>query len=96
MIEGISVVSLTPSALLGIAVLMLLTGRLIPRATLQDKAKEAEEWKQAYELERTARTTADAQTRELLEVAKTSEAVLSAVYKQSELQRARNEDSDAL
>lgn len=96
MIDGIPIASLTPSFLLGIAVLMLLTGRLVPRATLQDKAKEAEEWKQAYELERTARTTADAQTRELLEVAKTSEAVLTAVYKQSELQRVRNDDADAL
>jgi hypothetical protein len=87
MIEGISVIGLTPAALLGIAILMLLTGRLVPRSTYQDKTKEAEQWRQAYEAERSARTKSDAQTRELLEIARMSEHFLSAVFENSERQK---------
>ena len=84
MIDGIPVISFTPSVLLGIAILMLLTGRLIPKSTFLDKTKEAEQWHQAYEAERAARTISDAQTRELLEIAKTSELFLRAVVERSE------------
>jgi hypothetical protein len=84
MIEGISVFQLTPGVLLGIVVLMILTGRLIPRYTYENKAKEAEQWRLAYEAERTARAESDAQTRELLEVAKTSKDFLAAVFQNSE------------
>lgn len=84
MFEGIPVVQLTPSVLLGIAILMLLLGRLVPRATYLDKSNEAEKWRQAYEAERAARTISDAQTRELLEIAKTSELFLRAVVEHSE------------
>lgn len=79
MLEGISVLALTPSVLVGITVLMLLRGLIVPRSTLQDKQKEADQWHQAYELERTARSTSDAQNRELLEVAKASAGFLKAV-----------------
>jgi hypothetical protein len=84
MFDGLSIIGLTPPALLLISVLMVLTGRLVPRATYQEKVKEAEQWHQAYELERTARITSDAQTRELFEVAKTSETFLKAVFEKSE------------
>ncbi len=84
MIDGISVVGLTPAGLLGIVILMMLFGRLVPRATYRDKAQEAEQWRQAYEAERSARTLSDAQTRELLEMARTSESFISAVVKSSE------------
>lgn len=77
--EGITVGTLTPPVLLGITVLMLLKGYLVPRSTLQDSQKEAEQWHQAYELERAARNTAEAQNRELLEVAKASAGFLKAV-----------------
>lgn len=79
MLEGISVGVLTPSVLVGITVLMLLRGLLVPRSTLQDKQEEANRWHQAYELEREARNTSDAQNRELLEVAKASAGFLKAV-----------------
>lgn len=79
MIEGIPVLQLTPSVLVGITVLMLLKGWIVPRSTLQDKQKEADQWHTAYELEREARNTSDAQNRELLEVAKASAGFLKAV-----------------
>ena len=36
---------LTPSALLGLAVLLVLTGRLVPRRQYEDKEHEAAEWR---------------------------------------------------
>jgi len=58
--------------LLGIAVLLLLLGLLVPRKYLMDKEREAERWRKAYEAERTARAISDAQTAELLELTKTT------------------------
>lgn len=84
MLDGITLIGLTPGALCLIAVLMVLTGRLIPKATYQEKAKEADQWRLAYEAEREARSKSDAQTRELLELAKTSQSFLQAVFERSE------------
>lgn len=80
MLEGIPVVGLTAPALLGIAVLLLLLGRIVPRPTLEDKKQEAADWKAAYEAEREARATADRQTGELLEVSKTTHAITVAMF----------------
>lgn len=79
MFDGISIIGLTPAGLLLITVLMILTGRLVPKSTLQSKEKEADQWREAYELERIARSAGDAQNRELLEVAKASAGFLKAV-----------------
>lgn len=84
MFDGISIIGLTPAGLLLVTVLMVLTGRLIPRRTYLDKVKEAERWQSAYEVERTSRQALQAQTSELLEVAKTSAAFLEAVHANSE------------
>lgn len=84
MIEGVPISLLSASALLGLTVLLLLTGRIVPRSTLVDKIDEAERWRQAYEVEREARRISDAQTSELLEVAKTTHAIISAMATTSE------------
>lgn len=78
--EGLPLIGLTAPALLGLAVLLLLTGRIIPRSTLVDKQRECDQWREAYLSEREARATSDFQTGELLEVAKTSHAVMVAVF----------------
>lgn len=83
MIEGVPIAELTPSALLGICVLLLLLGRIVPRSTLVDKAEECERWRLAYESERKARATLEEQTEELLEVARTSHSVLTAIFQNS-------------
>lgn len=87
MLDGISIIGLTPAGLLLITVAMILTGRLVPRRIYLDKVKEADQWRIAYEAERTARATSDAQTRELLEVAKTSKSFIEGVYTNSELMK---------
>lgn len=80
MFENIPLVGLTAPTLLGIAILLMLTGRIVPRATLQDKAAEAQAWKEAYEAEREARALSDTQTVQLLEVSKTTHAVSVAMF----------------
>jgi hypothetical protein len=84
MIDGISLLGLTPAGLLLVAVLMVLTGRLIPRWTYQAKAKEADQWHAAYLVAEAARTTSESQTRELLELAKMSTAFMAAVAETNE------------
>ena len=84
MIDGVPVSVLSASALLGLAVLMLLTGRLVPRVNLMDKIREADRWREAYEKERETSSLANAQVSELLEVAKTTHAIISAMARTSE------------
>ena len=80
MFEGFPVADLTAPGLLGLAILLLLFGKIVPRSTLQDKIEECNRWREAYEKERDARALADAQTAELLELAKTTNSVISAVF----------------
>lgn len=84
MLDGVTLIGLTPAGLLLATVLMILTGRLVPKSTYQDQKSESDRWRAAYEAERTARSLSDAQTRELLEVAKTSQHFLTAVFENSE------------
>lgn len=83
--DGISIISLTPTGLLLLAVYMILTGRLIPRSMYLEKKAECEQWRSAYEVEREAKSVSDAQTRELFELAKTGTKVLEAVHTKSEM-----------
>ena len=94
MFVDLSLTTISSAGLLGIAVLLILTGRLIPRATYKDKSEEADRWRRAYEAEKTARGIADAQTNELLEVAKTTHAIIAAMASTSE-RLVRSGDSDA-
>lgn len=80
MLDGFPLVGLTSPTLLGIAILLIITGRLIPRQQYREKAAEAERWRLAYEAEREARSTSDAQTVQLLEFAKTNHSVITAVF----------------
>ena len=75
MLEGIPVVGITAPGLLGVFVLLMFFGKIVPRATLIDKQKEADQWREAYEAEREARISSDGQTVELLEVSKTIQAI---------------------
>jgi len=80
MIEGIPIVGLTAPTLLGIAILMILLGKLHTNPAYMEKAQEAKDWKAAYEKERDARELSDQQTVELLEVSKTNHSVTVAMF----------------
>lgn len=84
MLDGVPITNLTPPALLGIAVILMMLGKLVPRSALTDKDAEAERWRKAYEAEREARATSDAQTAELLEVAKTTHNLIVAMFDTAE------------
>jgi len=64
---GLEISDISSSSLLGVCVVLILLGRLVPRSTYKDKADETERWRLAYEMEREARAAAEAQTQELLE-----------------------------
>lgn len=84
MFQGLEFTALTAPALVGISVLMLLTGRLVPRATLNDARVDASNWRTAYEQERAAREVLQKQNGELLELAKTSTSVFTALGQTSQ------------
>ena len=80
MLEGIPILGLSAPALLGIAILLMFTGRLFPRSTVQDLRQERDTWRAAYETEREARAKANQQSIELLEGLKTNHAVIVAMF----------------
>lgn len=84
MIEGIPIAGLTAPTLLGIFILMLFNGKIWTNAAYQEKSKEADQWRMAYEKERDARKESDAQSSELLELAKTTNHFITAVFQNSE------------
>ncbi|WP_432091841.1 hypothetical protein [Streptomyces sp. NRRL F-5630] len=59
-------------ALLTLVVLMILTGRLVPRRTYDDLLKERDTWREAHTVSEEARAMERAQTQELLELGRTS------------------------
>ena len=94
MFEGIVLTNLTPAALLGLTVLMLLFGKLRTNNTYLEKVQEAERWRLAYEAERETRVLANAQTTELLELAKTTQSLLASIFASSEHIRRSGEPDD--
>jgi len=84
MLDGIPVKDLTTSTLLGLAILLVIFGRLIPWWVYKAKAKECERWQKAYEAERDARRTSESQSAELLEFAKATYHILDALFVNTE------------
>lgn len=79
-VTGIPLGSLAPPALLGLVVIYFLMGKIVPRSALDDKQLETDRWRAAYEAERDSRKMAEAQTVELLELAKTTNAILVTTF----------------
>lgn len=83
MFDGIPFEKLTAPVLLGITVLMILLGLLIPRYMYKEKARECENYRLAYETEREARIALNRQTIELFEVVKTTHSIVVAMFEAS-------------
>lgn len=81
MLDGIPLVELSIRTILGIGVLFLLTGRLVPWPFYKNKIDEAERWRLAYEAERQARQASDEQTSLLLEGVKTNRDIINALFR---------------
>lgn len=80
MLDSVPIADLTAPTLLGVGILFLMLGRLVPLYFYKEKAKEADKWKEAYEKEREARAAAADQSKELLEIAKTTHDILAAMF----------------
>ena len=93
-LDGVPLVGLSAPALLGICILLLMTGRLVPKSTLDSKEKESDRWREAYETEREARALSDKQTAELLEVSKTTNRIIVATFGTRGVLRQLGEPSD--
>jgi len=96
MLEGLPLRDFSVSSLLGIAVLAILLGWLVPKKTVDEHKLSAERWRQAYEAEREAHQLAEKQTAELLEVARTSHALIQAIFANSERLGRREREADAI
>jgi hypothetical protein len=76
---GVPLIALTTPTLLGIAILMVLTGRLVPRSTYDDKAEEANKWQAAHKVSEEARLSQTRQMDAVMEVGETVKNVLTAL-----------------
>lgn len=65
--------------LLSLAVWLILSGRLVPRSTVDDIRQQRDRWEQAARASESARAEDRQQVRELLEVARVTERVLTAL-----------------
>ncbi|MEW1754185.1 hypothetical protein [Streptomyces angustmyceticus] len=83
---GINVAQGGAVALLAVVVLMVLTGRLIPRRTYDDMKEERDSWRTAHVESEVARTEERDQNRQLLELAHTAGHVLDSLPKRGEVQ----------
>lgn len=79
MLEGVAATDIGLGTLVGIFFLLMFFGRIKPKSDVDRADAAAEKWRQAYETEREARATADAQTAELLELADTTQSILIAL-----------------
>lgn len=86
---GVTVLQGGAGALLGLTILAILSGRLVPRRTLTDQQKETERWRSAFENAEQARAEQAEQIRELAEVGRTTNAMIAA------LPRRRSDDLPA-
>lgn len=79
---------LTPSALLGLAILAIITGKLIPRRTYDDKAHEADEWRaEARIKDQQIHELTEQNTVMLREFGPTVTALLRGIRDQAEVER---------
>lgn len=76
---GINPLDAGAAGLLCLAVVMILSGRLVPRSYLEDARADRDYWRAAHTAEVAARQEERSLTNELLEVAHTADRVLHAL-----------------
>jgi hypothetical protein len=83
-LEGIPLVGLTAPTVLFIGVLLILTGRLVPRRTYQDMKEDRDHWRTAHAVSEEARIAKSRQLDVVLEVSETVKDVLQALQRPGE------------
>ncbi|MEU0160247.1 hypothetical protein ABZ154_15735 [Streptomyces sp. NPDC006261] len=82
---GVNVAEGGAVALLAIVVLMVLTGRLVPRRTFDDMKEDRNDWRTAHSKSEVARVEAIRQTSELIELSRTGVHLLNALPRGEEV-----------
>jgi len=75
-LAGIPIGALTPAALLGILVLLIALGKLVPRRTMEDTIHDRDEWRTAHRISEQSRVELAGMVGELLEHARTTDAFI--------------------
>lgn len=83
-LTNIHLLDLTPAALLGLVVLLLLLGRLVPRRTVDDAVRQMEYWREAHSNSEKARTAQKEQADELLESSRLTVQLLQSIRAEAE------------
>lgn len=78
-IFGVDPIQGGAAGLLALVILLILTGRLIPRRTHEDVIADRDNWRSAFLQSEAARRVEHDQTEELLEMAKLSGHILTAL-----------------
>lgn len=78
-IFGLDIAQGGAAGLLCLVVVMVLTGRLVPRSALEDARADRDYWRAAHAEEVSARQAERGLTNELLEVARTADHVLASL-----------------
>ncbi|MEV6571878.1 hypothetical protein [Streptomyces sp. NPDC051577] len=76
---GVNPTDLGAAGLIVLVVLLILNGRLVPRATLLDMREERDTWRAAHAESEAARQTEQKMNAELLELARTAGHVLTSL-----------------
>ena len=84
-ILGFTPTDLGLTGLMGLVVLLILTGRLVPRSTLLDMREERDTWRAAHVESEAARQAEREQVTELLELSRTAGHVLTSLPKSREV-----------
>ncbi|WP_431781692.1 hypothetical protein [Streptomyces chumphonensis] len=92
---GITALDLGAGALLGIVILLILTGRLVPRSTLEDVRAERDTWRTAHQVSEEARLAALRQNDELTELARTGVRALDALPRPGEVSAGVEDQAEA-
>lgn len=76
LLAGIPLVGLSAPVLLGIAVLLIIRGSLVPRSVLEDMKQDRNEWRSAHEVSEAARIESMKQVESLLINARHTDEIL--------------------
>jgi hypothetical protein len=75
-LSGLPIGDLGPWGLVGIAVALILMGRLVPRSTLEDTRRDRDSWRTAHDVSERARAELAQSVHDLLEHARTTDAFI--------------------
>lgn len=77
--ESVPIGLLTPGALLGIVIWLILVGRLVPRRTYDDMKEDRDHWRTAHSISEAARQVSAEQVSELLEHSRAANAFMGSL-----------------